>query len=376
MTYSILSPAGCVFDNVGKDCDLYPAVGLCHPGESVRANFGHQPFRFDIEDHVLQQRNAIWARIQSAPWTPPVVGGDSKDLTAASTSNTDTHVKSHINDLVLAYLLHHGYARTARAFEAQSSARGGLKSSSTFASSSTTRVLDHDQIMDMDDVPKTAPAYMDDIDIRTRIAHAVLAGDIDTALSDTQTHFPRALDADTGLLLFKLRCRKFVELVLEAAELKKRMRAEEAEMKIEADGDHKRTLDGMGMDVDDDVDVSDAGGMNGYGGGSPIEHKHKASFTSYSQPNLSGAARYGSALEDAVAYGQELQSDYKDRPEVRAIFKRTSVIVAFEDPLGAGGDAAEVAGQAARVELATEVNQAILRELIRVFFMISAHGFP
>ncbi|OAX43637.1 SPRY-domain-containing protein [Rhizopogon vinicolor AM-OR11-026] len=366
---------GSVFDNIGKDCDVYPAVGLCHPGESVRANFGHEPFKFDIEDHVLQQRNAVWTRIQSAPWTSPLVGGEGKDLTSASTSNTDTRVKSQINDLVLAYLSHHGYVRTARAFEAQSSARGGLstlKSSNTFASSSTSRVSEQDQIMDMDDVNQTpiiSPTPMDDIDIRTRIVHAVLAGDIDTALSDTQTHFPRALDADAGLVLFKLRCRKFVELVLGAAELKKRMRAQEAEMNVEMDGDDKGSLDGMGMDVDDGADASSGGVMSGYGGGSgnssaiPIKPKRKTSFASYSLSSLSGAtaAQYGSALENAVAYGQELQSDYKDRPEVRAIFKRTSVIMAFEDPLGAGGDAAEVAGQAARVNLATEVNQAILQ---------------
>lgn len=363
---------GSVFDNIGKDCDIYPAVGLCHPGESVRANFGQDPFKFDIEDHVLQQRNTTWSRIQSAPWMWPVADGD-KDLTLASASTAETRVKSQINDLVLSYLSHHGYARTTRAFEAQCSARGGmstLRLSNTFPSSSTSRVSDYDQIMDMDDVPQTptiAPAPMDDIEIRTRIVHAVLTGDVDTALSDTRIHFPRALDADAGLVLFKLRCRKFVELVLEAAELKKRMCAEEAEMNVEVDRKDKGTSDGMGMDVDDevDIDISSTGATNGFGGGSsaiPIKGKRKASFTSYSHLGVSGvtAAKYGIALERAVAYGQELQSEYKDRPEMRAIFKRTSVIVAFEDPLGAGGDAAEVAGQAARVSLATEVNQAIL----------------
>ncbi|KAG2070698.1 SPRY-domain-containing protein [Suillus decipiens] len=358
---------GSVFDNIGKDCDIYPAVGLCHPGESVRANFGQDPFKFDIEDHVLQQRNTTWSRIQSAPWTWPVADGD-KDPASASTSTTETHVKSQINDLVLSYLSHHGYARTARAFEAQCSARGGmstLRLSNTLPSSS---VSDHDQIMDMDDVPQSptiAPAPMDDIEIRTRIVHAVLTGDVDTALSDIQTYFPRALDADSGLVLFKLRCRKFVELVLEAAELKKRMCAEDAEMNVEVDGEDKRTSDGMGMDVDDGLDISSTGVINGFGGSSsavPIKGKRKASFASYSHSGLSGitAAKYGTALERAVAYGQELQSEYKDRAEMRAIFKRTSVIVAFEDPLGAGGDAAEVAGQAARASLATDVNQAIL----------------
>ncbi|KAG2345325.1 SPRY-domain-containing protein [Suillus weaverae] len=361
---------GSVFDNIGKDCDIYPAVGLCHPGESVRVNFGQDPFKFDIEDHVLQQRNTTWSRIQSAPLTWPVADGD-KDLTAVSTSTAETCVKSQINDLVLAYLSHHGYACTARAFEAQCSARGGmstLKLSSTSPSSSMSHVSDHDQIMDMDNVPQTptiVPAPMDDIEIRTRIVHAVLTGDVDTALSDTRTHFPRALDADAGLVLFKLRCRKFVELVLEAAELKKQMCAEDAEMNVEVDREDKVTSDGMGMDVDDEADISNTGVMNGFGGGSsaiPIKGKRKASFTSYSYSGLSGvtAAKYGTALERAVAYGQELQSEYKDRPEMRAIFKRTSVIVAFEDPLGAGGDAGEVAGQAARVSLATDVNQAIL----------------
>lgn len=358
---------GSVFDNIGKDCDIYPAVGLCHPGESVRANFGQDPFKFDIEDHVLQQRNTTWSRIQSAPWTWPVADGD-KDLASVSTSATETHVKSQINDLVLSYLSHHGYARTARAFEAQCSARGGmstLRLSNTLPSFS---VSDHDQIMDMDDVPQSptiAPAPMDDIEIRTRIVHAVLTGDVDTALTDIRTYFPRALDAYAGLLLFKLQCRKFVELVLEASELKKRMCAEDAEMNVEVDGDEKRTSDGMGMDVDDELDISSTGVMNGFGGSSsaiPIKGKRKASFASYSHSGLSGitAAKYGTALERAVAYGQELQSEYKDRAEMRAIFKRTSVIVAFEDPLGAGGDATEVAGQAARASLATDVNQAIL----------------
>lgn len=339
----------------------------------MRANFGQDPFKFDIEDHVLQQRNTTWSRIQTAPWTWPVADGD-KDLTPASTSTAETSAKSQINDLVLSYLSHHGYARTARAFEAQCSARGGmstLRLSKTFPSSSTSRVSDHDQIMDMDDVPQTptiAPAPMDDIEIRTRIVHAVLTGDVDTALSDTRTHFPRALDADAGLVLFKLRCRKFVELVLEAAELKKRMCAQDAEMNVEADGEDKGISEGMGMDVDDEADISSTGVTNGFGGGSsaiPIKGKRKASFAS-SHSGFSGviAAKYGTALERAVAYGQELQSEYKDRPEMRAIFKRTSVIVAFEDPLEAGGDAADVAGQGARVSLATEVNQAILREFV------------
>ena len=112
-----------------------------------------------------------------------------------------------------------------------------------------------------------------------------------------------------------------------------------------------------------------------------IGPKRKPSVVSLSSTSSwagATAAQYGSALEKAVVYGQELESDYKNRAEVRAIFKRTSVIMAYDDPLRAGGDAAEVAGQAARVALATELNQAILRKKfiesaatrIHVFFRI------
>ncbi|KAH7930594.1 SPRY-domain-containing protein [Leucogyrophana mollusca] len=361
---------GMVFENVGKDCELYPAVGLCHSGESIRANFGHEPFKYDIEDHVQQQRDQTWANIQTTPLKWPSAEKDSDGSSALEGETGDAseeRMKLPINELVLSYLSHHGYARTARAFQSQCKARGGLPGSESAtrappspASSRTALTEDHG--MDMDNIP-SRPA--DDIELRTHIVHSVTTGDIDTALSETQTHFPAVLAYDEGLMLFKLRCRKFVELVLEAAEMKKRMKTEECDMNVEpeADGDGLFKSAADEMDVDDEELPVDGMMTNGFGGGSaaiPIKGKRKQSFTSQRSPT-GGTASYGSALEKAVAYGQKLQDDYKHRAELRAIFKRTSVIIAFDDPLGAGGDAAEVAGQAARVALATELNQAILR---------------
>ena len=54
-----------VFDNVGKDSSVYPAIGLRHTSESIRVNFGHAPFKYAIEDHVHAQRNAVWDNIQT-----------------------------------------------------------------------------------------------------------------------------------------------------------------------------------------------------------------------------------------------------------------------------------------------------------------------
>ncbi|KAI6045199.1 hypothetical protein EDC04DRAFT_2865641 [Pisolithus marmoratus] len=314
---------GTVFDNVGKDGDIYPAVGLCHTGESIRANFGQEPFKYDIEDHVLQQCNQTWAKIQLAPlkWPSDSVSHEGPESGVHSLPEED--VKVSINELVLAYLSHHGYVRTARAFEASCNDRGGLSTSSLGIAP-----VAEGHAMEMDTGKEASAAALsthrfpklatiDDIEVRTHIVQSVIAGDIDTALAQTRAHYPLVLEADSGIMLFKLRCRKFVELVLEAAEMKKKMQAEECGMSAE--------------------------------------------FAEWRRTWPATATQYGPALEKAVTYGQQLEADYKHRSEIRTIFKRMTVIMAYYDPLEAGGDAAEVAGQPARVALATELNQAILQ---------------
>lgn len=127
---------GSVFENIGKDCELCPSVGLRHQNESIRINLGHDPFLYDIEDHVNQQRSHVWSMIQDstidaavvsrianshvlAPHrdtlpshvldmkSPPEVGGQQE---------SGNHMKGTIDGLVLDYLVHHGYASAARAF--------------------------------------------------------------------------------------------------------------------------------------------------------------------------------------------------------------------------------------------------------------------
>lgn len=48
--------AGMAFDSICKDIDLYPSVGMRHVPEAIRANFGHDSFKYDIKDHVQQRR--------------------------------------------------------------------------------------------------------------------------------------------------------------------------------------------------------------------------------------------------------------------------------------------------------------------------------
>lgn len=46
---------------------LYPTVGLQTPGEEVDANFGQEPFKFDIDDMFKELRASTKASILSFP---------------------------------------------------------------------------------------------------------------------------------------------------------------------------------------------------------------------------------------------------------------------------------------------------------------------
>lgn len=47
--------------------NLYPTVGLQTPGEIVDANFGQQPFLFDIEDYMREWRAKVQGTVHGFP---------------------------------------------------------------------------------------------------------------------------------------------------------------------------------------------------------------------------------------------------------------------------------------------------------------------
>jgi len=74
-------------------------------GESIRANFGQEPFAFDINKMVQAEKGAIRAEIMNhIPASPGAPDGGSFDEAVL------------IHDLVAQYLTHDGYVETARAF--------------------------------------------------------------------------------------------------------------------------------------------------------------------------------------------------------------------------------------------------------------------
>lgn len=143
--------------------NLYPTVGLQTPGEIVDANFGQQPFVFDIEDYMSEWRAKIHGMIARFPIEERL--GEWQAV---------------LQNMVSSYLVHHGYYATATAF-----------------ARATQTTIQEDQ---------------SSIKNRQRIQKLVLAGRVGEAIEATQQLYPGLLDHNPNLL-FMLKCRQFVEMV-------------------------------------------------------------------------------------------------------------------------------------------------------------------
>uniref|UniRef100_A0A8D0DFA2 RAN binding protein 10 n=1 Tax=Sander lucioperca TaxID=283035 RepID=A0A8D0DFA2_SANLU len=143
--------------------NLYPTVGLQTPGEIVDANFGQQPFVFDIEDYMSEWRAKIHGMIARFP-----IGERLGEW------------QSVLQNMVSSYLVHHGYCATATAF-----------------ARATETIIQEEQTS---------------IKNRQRIQKLVLAGRVGEAIDATQHLYPGLLEHNPNLL-FMLKCRQFVEMV-------------------------------------------------------------------------------------------------------------------------------------------------------------------
>ncbi len=142
---------------------LYPTVGLQTPGEVVDANFGQEPFLFDIEGEMVEHRSKIMGEIEAFP--QPGRHGDWQCL---------------LHQLVSSYLVHHCFSNTADAFNTAT----GQKSEEDAAS----------------------------IKNRQDIQRLVLAGRMGEAIGMTEKLYPTLLH-NKPELRFMLRVRQFIEMV-------------------------------------------------------------------------------------------------------------------------------------------------------------------
>lgn len=160
------------------------------------------------------------------------------------------------------------------------------------------------------------------------IRRAILDGEIDQALDYTNTYYPQVL-RDNEQVYFKLRCRKFIEMVRRAAELS---------IKYDA----KRGTE-LGQEMDLDVNGSHGWGDNMETDGGD----HGAELTKLENKMLS--------------YGQALQAEFANDPrkEISKSLNEIWALVAYKNPLKEPQVSHLLDGKG-RVTVAEELNSAIL----------------
>ncbi|PVI08390.1 Ran-binding protein-like protein [Periconia macrospinosa] len=171
------------FRDLKPGVQYYPTVGMKKQNEMLKANFGQEPFAFDIDKMVQDEKAAIQAEITR--------------FKESVTFNESDMIQS----LVAQYLAHDGYVESARAFAEETSAESRALANEGSASSA--------YIGTEEDIHAIN---------RQKIRAAILDGDIDKALKHTNTHYANVL-RDNENIYFKLRCRKFIEMIRQCSEL-------------------------------------------------------------------------------------------------------------------------------------------------------------
>ncbi|KAM9963793.1 hypothetical protein ACTFIW_007047 [Dictyostelium discoideum] len=145
-----------------KGLSLYPCVGLRTPGESLEANFGQRPFAFDVDQLFKEEKQRVIKTIK----------------------NTKTVEDDSIStQLVLSYLMHHGYSETVKLFAKATGTDGDSLNS-----------------------------QLDDIKNRQRISELLSKGNIDEVIKELDNIYPNFLTQNRDIQ-FKLLCQKFIEMI-------------------------------------------------------------------------------------------------------------------------------------------------------------------
>ncbi|KAI9285909.1 concanavalin A-like lectin/glucanase domain-containing protein [Umbelopsis sp. AD052] len=325
-----------------QGASLYPCVGFRTPGEQVEVNFGEREFKFDIEHYVkVRERGKDDTSKPSSPAPPPRLN-----------SIDDMESSKILHEVVLSYMVHHGFSDSAKTF-----AKDISESRKT-----DSMALLKDSSMDTDPIDLIRDEQ--DIQQRQEIRHALMAGDVDKAINLCEEHYPSVLD-DNDMLMFKLECHKFIELMRQYAE----QQGFHPKLARSCSSSTKSAIDTYvpareRMDLDD-VPVPQ---QRGYKRRRSI-HEEEDSVDSLSnndddeedddseddeEDSLDGL------LGTAMTYGQQLQQNYgrDERPEVQSTLVETFSLIAYRDPFQS--PVAHVLDDLRRDELVNQLNSAIL----------------
>ncbi|KAG0254435.1 hypothetical protein DFQ27_006838 [Actinomortierella ambigua] len=319
---------------------LYPTVGMRTPGEILETNFGQSEFMFNIVDHVKNERMESWRQMEeSALRGPPI------------------QLDYSLANLVLSYMVHHGYSESAKQFAQDLQLGvGAAPASSPDSSSPSSSSLETSKTKALVDgaIGTTATIFtsqaaehlhmVEDTIKRKAIRHAILEGDVDGAIEMLQESYQGVLDTEEDLML-QLQCRKFMEMVRNASS-HRRCHGNHSSIASSHGGRCLKIKEESNNDDDDAMDVDEPVTVPQHGHGK--EKEKKQTHKDIKQKNKAKAiyrdededleadgpaAEELDMLAEAIEFGQTLQQQYKDdrRPIVQRMLVDAFSVLAYKD---------------------------------------------
>ncbi|EIE78093.1 hypothetical protein RO3G_02797 [Rhizopus delemar RA 99-880] len=168
---------GIAFKEIDFNKPVYPAIGLLTPGEEIRANFGQESFVYDIEQYIRDKKRLVIREMLS---------------NEAANDNNRVQVKENLDQLVLSYLVHHDYTKTASLF---------VKNAGNMPA-----LFDNHRSFNISET---------NMDHRTSIRTALNRGQINEAIRLIEKAYPTLLERDDRGRSTKmmLECGEFIEMV-------------------------------------------------------------------------------------------------------------------------------------------------------------------
>jgi len=174
------------------------------------------------------------------------------------------------------------------------------------------------------------------------IRAAILDGDVDKALKHTNAYYSHVLQ-DRPQIYFRLRCRKFIEMIRRCSELNTGSSEKRGSATNGHSGDSYEDVFEPDMELDDQ--------LNGHDDWDKMETE---------EAEADNSMKYHTLLQETLEYGQELQLEFREdgRREVKKALEETFSLLAYEDPKTSV--VAHLLEPSGRVPVAEELNSAIL----------------
>jgi hypothetical protein len=271
------------------------------------------------------------------------------EINATSTDNLQPPLNESalLQELVAQFLAHDGYVETARAFAEEVATETVALQNGQREPLKKYEVEEDREAINRNSNPSLLPAsfQIPSLIPYSEIRAAILDGNIDKALKHTKAYYASVLE-NNPQIHFKLRCRKFLEMMRRSSELTpgtsnpKRRRPDSPSTGGIPD---EHAVFDQEMELDD-------GTWDGGSGSDGMDTEEPATTV----------APFNEVLTEALQYGRQLCVDYPsdenggDKKMLDAIFS----LVAYPDPLNSMyGHYLDPAG---RVAVAEELNSAIL----------------